>query len=195
MNLVAHQLLSFNNPLWQIGNHLGEVIKAKRYEQYPLPIQKGILLHRLIDTFTDQHEIVKHSSTLLHKDYGKYSPVIVDIFYDFILIKNWNQFCEIPFDDFKNNCYGLFEESMDYYPPKLKKLTKALIQYDWFAAYSTYEGIEKTLKGLSVRTTFQNNMYMAVKDLYMKEAEFETDFLQFYPDLVIECKNFLGITS
>ncbi|MXV38032.1 DUF479 domain-containing protein [Flavobacteriaceae bacterium Ap0902] len=195
MNLVAHQLLSFNNPEWQIGNHLGEVIKAKKYLHFPEPIQKGILLHRLIDSYTDAHEVVKKSSTLLHKDYGKYSPVIVDIFYDFILIKNWDKFNEVPFDIFKANCYKLFMQYMDLYPPKLKMMTKALIKNDWFAAYSNYDGIEKTLRGLSVRTTFQNNMYMAVKDLYIKESEFEANFMNFFPDLTHECKTFLGITS
>ncbi|MGI9526408.1 MAG: ACP phosphodiesterase [Weeksellaceae bacterium] len=195
MNLVAHQLLSFNNPSWQIGNHLGEVVKVKHYLKYPEPIQKGILLHRLIDSYTDQHPIVKRSSTYLHKDYGKYSPVIVDIFYDFILIKNWDKFSEVPFKEFKNNCYHLLNENMPLYPPKLKLMTNALIKYDWFQAYGSYEGIEKTLRGLSVRTTFQNNMYKAVKDLYMKESDFEEDFLDFYPDLIHECKRFLEVTS
>lgn len=193
MNLVAHQLLSFNNPQWQIGNHMGEIVKGKKYLDFEPEIQKGILLHRLIDSYTDEHEIVHRSTSYLHKDYGKYSPIIVDIFYDFLLIKNWHLFSDEIFEDFIKNSYKTLENGLELYPHKLKIMTKAMIKYNWFAEYGRYEGIEKTLKALSQRTKFQNEMYSAVKDLYMNEDKFEEDFLAFFPELKKECKKFLEL--
>lgn len=191
MNLVAHQLLSFNNPEWQAGNHLGEVVKGKNYKKYEASIQKGILLHRFIDSYTDSHDIVKLSTKNLHGNHGKYSSVIVDIFYDYLLIKNWDKFSKVNFYEFKDNCYRVLENFMDLYPAELRFYTKKLIEKDWFTAYETIEGVEITLKKLSVRTKFENTMHKAVKDLYLKESLFEEHFLTFFPEILKECKVFL----
>ena len=193
MNLVVHQLLSFRNPRWQVGNHLGEVIKGKKFLEYSPDIQKGILLHRFIDTYSDQHPVVKRSSTWLHGNYGKFSPIIVDIYYDFLLIKNWEKFTKEPFSTFKQNCYLLLKENSSMYPEKLTHFTDAMIKYDWFEAYRSYEGLEIILKNMSKRTVFQNNMHMAVKDLYLNESQFEADFLEFFPELISETCQFLEI--
>ena len=193
MNLVAHQLLSFNQPLVQVGNHLGEIVRGKNMDKFSPNIIKGIKLHRHIDSFTDSHEIVKKSTARLHRDFGKYSPIIVDIFYDYFLIKNWNKFSNESFENFKNRCYKLLLDHKESYPEKLKYLTEALVKYDWFQKYSTLDGIEDTLKQMSVRTKFVNNMDSAVKTLYIKEESFNQDFLLFFPKIVQSCKEFLAI--
>ena len=193
MNLVVHQLLSFQNPKWQIGNHMGEVVKGNKYLDFEEEIQKGILLHRFIDSYSDAHPAVKNSTKTLHKNHHKFSPIIIDVYYDFLLIKNWTEFSEISFHDFKENCYSLFLENMELFSTKLKQFTQALIDYDWFSAYGTYDGLEVTLKNMGARTKFQNNMHLAVKDLYMNEENFEQDFLEFLPDMISKSKNFLGL--
>lgn len=195
MNLVMHQFLSFDHAQWQVGNHMGEVVKGKQYLNYEAEIQTGILLHRFIDSYSDAHPLVKNSSKRLHGNYGKFAPIIVDVYYDFLLIKNWETFNIQSFTGFKNACYVLLSSQMNSYPDKLKKFTQAMVKYDWFGAYSTYDGLELILKNMSKRTKFQNNMHMAVKDLYMHESGFEQDFLAFFPDLLDSTCNFLGIET
>lgn len=191
--MVAHQLLSFKNKEWQLGNHLGETVKGKQYKIYPPEVQKGILLHRLIDSFTDHHPLVIESCKLLHPNHGKYAGIVVDIFYDYLLIKNWSRFSAQNFDDFVKDCYQIFEKGIAIFPPKLQFLTRAMIRHDWFHKYGTMEGVEMTLKELSKKTKFENNMHAAVKDLYIFEKEIENDFLQFFPELNAKCASFLGL--
>ena len=57
MNYLAHLLLSGNDEDVIFGNFIGDAIKGKQYQDYSGSIQKGILLHRQIDTFTDSHPI------------------------------------------------------------------------------------------------------------------------------------------
>ena len=71
-----------------IGNFIADGIKGKKYLEYPAAIQKGILLHRAIDSYTDSHPVVRQSSKRLHANYGHYSGVIVDILYDHFLASN-----------------------------------------------------------------------------------------------------------
>lgn len=195
MNLVAHQYLSFNNPSLQIGNLLGEVVKGNRYLDYPLSIQNGILLHRAIDSFTDNHPIVKKSCSYFHESQSKYSPIIIDLIYDYFLIKHWRKFHPISFQQFKENCYDLFHYNYDNFPDTLKEIIDHLLRYDWFENYSTIEGIQKTLNGISKRTKFENNLTSATKTIQNHLQNLEEDFLTFFPELVEFCKNYIQKTQ
>ena len=87
MNYLAHVYLSGSDQNIMIGNFIADSIKGSKYLEYPIAIQKGILLHRKIDSFTDHHPSFRNSTKKLHQRYGHYSGIIVDIFYDHFLAK------------------------------------------------------------------------------------------------------------
>ena len=68
-------------------------------------IQKGILLHRQIDWFTDNNEVVKQSKRRLNVQYGHYKGVIIDILYDHFLAKNWELFYDTSLQVFAYEFY------------------------------------------------------------------------------------------
>ena len=103
MNYLAHIYLSNEEEEITLGNFIADGIKGKKYIQFPLGIQQGILLHRAIDSFTDAHPIVRKSTRRLHKKYGHYSGVIVDILYDHFLAKNWMKYHSIPLHKYIEN--------------------------------------------------------------------------------------------
>ena len=86
MNYLAHIYLSGDNDLVTIGNFMADGVKGKRYKKFSKNIQVGILLHRHIDTFTDAHKTVRQSTKRLHKKYGHYSGIIVDILYELLVL-------------------------------------------------------------------------------------------------------------
>ncbi|MGB3774600.1 MAG: DUF479 domain-containing protein, partial [Leeuwenhoekiella sp.] len=96
MNFLAHIYLSQYDEQVTIGNFIADGIKGSKYKQFPIPIQKGILLHRSIDAYTDAHHLVRKSTKRLHPHYHHYSGIIVDIFYDHFLAKNWSSYSDIP---------------------------------------------------------------------------------------------------
>ena len=55
MNYLAHAYLSFGHKEVLTGNMISDFVKGKARFQYPEGIQKGIMLHRAIDDFTDTH--------------------------------------------------------------------------------------------------------------------------------------------
>lgn len=191
MNFLAHQYLSFDIPEIQLGNLYGEIVRVKDYLNFPVGIQNGILLHREIDTFTDSHPIVKESTRIFHENHGKYSPVIVDVLYDYFLIKNWNVYSNVPYDEFVEKCYSLFRKEQQDFPETLQYIMHYLLKYDWFNTYKTVEGIGQTLKGISKRAKFENSIGNAVNELVEFEEELNHHFQLFFPDLVNHCKDFL----
>ena len=92
MNYLAHIYLSGEDDFVKIGNFIADGIKGRKYKLYPGKIQIGILLHRKIDWFSDNDDIFKKSKRRLDKKYGHYKGVIIDIFYDHFLAKNWKNF-------------------------------------------------------------------------------------------------------
>ncbi|QII70500.1 DUF479 domain-containing protein [Apibacter sp. B3706] len=194
MNIVAHQLLSYQIPDIQLGNVLGEVVRGKDYQNYPQSIATGILLHRHIDSFTDSHPIVKETTSIFHKSYGKFAPIITDVIYDYFLIKNWHLFYEEDFEHFKNSCYDLVQSTELLFPKKLDTIVKSLIEDDWFEKYSTYEGIEWTLHHLTKKSKFNQSiadMGNSIKEIYLQEKKIERHFLDFFPQLQSYCKKFI----
>ncbi|PQL93986.1 acyl carrier protein phosphodiesterase [Apibacter adventoris] len=191
MNIVAHQLLSYNITDIQVGNVLGEVVRGKDYQNYPQSIAAGILLHRNIDTYTDFHPIVKQTTSIFHNSYGKFAPIITDVIYDYFLIKNWHLFCEDEFEYFKQKCYELVQSKELLFPQRLNGFLSSMIKDDWFEKYKTFEGIEWTLYNLSKKSKFHSNMSNSLKEIYLKEKNIEKQFLQFYPQLQKFCKNFI----
>ena len=92
MNYLAHFLLSKQNEALIVGNFIADDVKGNQYRKYPESIQQGILMHREIDTFTDNHPTVSNSKNLIRKYQKKYTPVVIDIFYDYFLASNFNNY-------------------------------------------------------------------------------------------------------
>ena len=92
---------------------MGDTIRGKQYLDYPEEVQRGILLHRQIDTFTDAHPLFRESKRRLVPLYGHYAGVITDIFYDYFLTKHWRVFSSEDFDGYIERFYALLQEKKE----------------------------------------------------------------------------------
>ena len=183
MNFLAHLYLSGNSEGLLIGNFIADSVKGKAYENYNQEIQKGILLHRKIDTFTDSHPIVSQSKQRLHSRYHKYSPVVVDIFYDHFLAVKWNNYSTVSLNEFAENSYRLMNTNFEILPEKVKFMLPYMIKGNWLVNYSNVEGIRKTLTGMSRRTSFNSGMETATEILVQHYPLFENEFELFFEEL------------
>ena len=185
MNFLAHIYLSFGDDEITIGNFIADSIRGNKYKHLPDRIQKGILLHREIDTYTDSHPITKISSKRLHNNYSHYSMVIVDIFYDHFLAKNWQQYSNIPLELFVENFYDLLEANITILPDNTKRMIPYMISDNWLLNYREFEGLERVFHGMNRRTSMKSGMDTAVEELELYYADFEAEFRPFFEDLII----------
>lgn len=183
MNFLAHIYLSGKNDHLIIGNFIADSIKGKKYLNYPETVQKGILLHRAIDSFTDFHPVVRRSARRLYPKYGHYSPVIVDIFYDHFLASNWVQYSEEPLEEFISDFYVLLERNFSILPLTVQQFFPYMVKENWLLSYSTISGIQRILFQMNKRTQGKSRMDEAVEELREHYIDFESDFASFFPDL------------
>lgn len=188
MNFLAHIYLSFDHPGISIGNFMADGLKRQRLEHFPTDFQKGVMLHRAIDEFTDQHPIFKKSCKRIFKVHGHYSRVIVDIFYDHFLALKWTNYHSVPLEVFAQDFYTLLDNYFKELPLKTQHLFPYMKKQNWLVAYKKIEGIDQILKGMQRRTKFSAKLDEASKDLVMHYTDFENDFDTFFKELIIFSK-------
>lgn len=194
MNFLAHIYLSGDNDLIKIGNFMADGIRGKQYLDFHPDIQKGILLHRFIDDFTDSHPIFRKSKHRLHEKYGHYSGVIIDIFYDHFLAKNWQEYSNIPLEKYAGDFYDLLKSNYGQLSERVKNMLPHMINGNWLVCYATLEGLQTILFQMDYRTKNRVNMHESVMELQEFYNEFETEFRAFFTELQSECKKKLKET-
>ncbi|GAB2770619.1 acyl carrier protein phosphodiesterase [Salinimicrobium soli] len=184
MNFLAHIYLSGKNEDIIIGNFIADSVKGKKYLNFPQDVQKGILLHRAIDFYTDTHPIVRQSTSRLFPKYRHFSGVIIDIFYDHFLASNWKQYSDIPLEKFISDFYGLLEKKHALLPKPIQRFLPYMKKENWLLSYASKEGIGDILRQMNIRTQKKGKMDMAIFDLEDHYEEFKAEFTTFFPELI-----------
>ncbi len=118
MNFLAHLYLSGNDEQLMIGNFIADSVKGSSFRNYPEGIAKGIMLHRAIDFYSDNHSVFLQSVIRLRPNYRKYAGVIVDIFYDHFFAKIWEKYFEDPLEQYADEVHALMLKNVFLMPAK-----------------------------------------------------------------------------
>lgn len=172
-----------------VGNFIGDFVKGRNLlEQFEPRVTNGIELHRSIDEFTDNHPIVAKSKNRLRPTYRHYSAVIVDMFYDHLLAKNWDSYYDEFLPDFAERTYRTIESFDAILPTPVKFMLPYMTKGNWLVNYGRIEGIERALTGMARRSKYESKMELAVTDLVNHYDEFTEEFSNFFPELQKHCR-------
>lgn len=183
MNHLAHIYLSGDDDGLKIGNFIADSVKGKAYLKYPEAIQKGILLHRKIDEFTDSHPIARKSASKFSERFVLYSGVIVDMVYDHFLAANWKDYHSVALKTYSEDFYTLLEENFDQLPARVQGFYPYMVEANWLLMYSTLTGIEEILFQMNRRVKRGVQLHLAVDELRENYSSLETEFRDFFRDL------------
>ncbi|WP_438711791.1 ACP phosphodiesterase [Aquimarina muelleri] len=189
MNFLAHIYLSGEDPELTIGNFIADSVKGKAYLQYPDGVQRGITLHRKIDSYTDSHPIVKKSVSRLFPKYSHYSTVIVDILYDHFLAANWKEYSNTPLEEYISSFYTLLQEYYEILPKRIQNFMPYMIKDNWLLSYESIQGIGTILYQMNQRTKNRSKMNFAVIELEKYYDDFGKEFRSFFEELELYTKN------
>ena len=192
MNFLAHIYLSQGDEKTMIGNFIGDFVKGNQLLNFEKEVKDGILLHREIDRFTDDHPVVLESKKRLWEKYHHYSPVIVDVYYDHFLAANWSEYHDEPLKAFTESIYELLEKNQAMLPERVIRMLHYMKKDNWLFHYQSVEGIRQTLTGMSRRTRFKSSLEKAHEDLKSDYQSFKGDFESFFPELVQHSEDFLA---
>ncbi len=183
MNFLGHFILAGNNEPSIIGNFIADFVKGKNYQNYPDDIAKGILMHREIDHFTDNHPSFKESKRRIVDHQGHFSGVVIDMFYDHFLAVDFEKYSETKLSDFALNIYRTIDRNIHHLPDPCRFLFGYMKRDNWLVRYRELEGIGRTLNGMSKRVKFDNNMNNAIFDLEENYQPMKNDFHLFFQEI------------
>ena len=190
MNFLAHLYLAGKEEDLIIGNFIADSVKGKKYLDYSEGISQGILMHREIDFFSDNNPIYLKSVHRLQPKYGKYSGIITDMFFDYLLANNWQQFSDINLEKFCKNSYSTLSKNKKKMPEESQMILHHMMNNDWLSSYNYSVGIRLSLEGMSKRMKYYFPMDKAVDELENNPELYNRDFLEFFPLLIKHVEHF-----
>jgi acyl carrier protein phosphodiesterase len=184
MNYLAHLYLAGDDPDLIIGNFIADSVKGKQIDNFSDGIIKGIKLHRQIDMFTDTHPVLERGKEALRPKFRKFAGIVMDVFGDHFLAKNWSDYSKVDLREFSDSMYTFLHTNKDVFPERARYTLHYMSMQDWLVNYQHIEGIKRALSGLSRRSTFPSGMENAHKELERHYLFYQSIFHEFLPDLV-----------
>lgn len=182
MNFLGHLYFSNNDFELMQANLFGDFIKGKDYTNLPLKIQEGITLHRKIDYYIDNHDVVVGLLHRLYEPLPKVAAIAVDLYFDHLLAKNWSKFHDLTLEQFTSNFYKSIDTSTDYYTSEFQFMLSKMQEKNWLLSYKKLDGLHKSCLGVSSRISFPNKLIEGAKVFKIFEKEIEDAFFMYMFD-------------
>ena len=183
MNFLGHLYLSGDDPLVITGNFMADAVKGRDLSRFALPVQEGIRLHRRIDSFTDRPRADHAGRAALRAHADRYAPVVMDLFYDHLLARQWERWHAEPLPAFAQRMYRLLRAHAQLMPERTQRMLPYMIARDWLTRYAGLDGLGEALHGLSVRVPGGAAMAGAERVMAEHLRYFEDEFDAFLPAL------------
>lgn len=179
MNFLGHLYFSNNDKDLMLANLFGDFVKGSNFNHFSLKIREGIILHRAIDTYIDQHKDVLELKLLLYEDLPKVAGVAVDLFFDHLLAKSWGNYHIEKYESFLNDFYQHNSDIENDLTDEFKRFISVFRERKWLNYYPTSFGLTKSCEGVSKRISFPNKLADA-PEVYNKREKFIYEVFQKY---------------
>lgn len=182
MNFLAHAFLAADEPALIVGGVVGDWIKGNLPAGLPADLARGVALHRAIDSHAELHPAFVRSRARVSAARRRYAGVLVDVFYDHLLARDWDALYDEPLSQFSARVYRFIAERMDELPVHSHFAQRMMAQEDWFSSYSTSEGIADVLARMSRRARRPNPLTGGEQELLADLEGFDADFRDWLAD-------------
>lgn len=180
MNYLGHLVLSGNNSEIIFGNFIADSLKGKSYLKYSEKIQKGVILHRYIDEFTDVNPHYINGKRRFYTKFPKMGGVINDILYDHLLWRYEKKTNALQLDSKIDKYYKILDQNFDKMPYKIQHIYHYMRRDDWLRNYQYEDGIKKALNGVGKRINYSNDLELSFEIAKSYFKNFDNEFELFY---------------
>lgn len=191
MNFLAHSYLSFSEEQL-VGNMIADFVKNRDVARLPESIQKGIKLHRAIDTFTDAHPLIHEAKAPFRPLVRLYSGAFVDVAFDYFLANDTTENSQREWQEHSQRVYAVLRRYEEFLPEVFKKVLDKMQQDDWLYNYRNEWGIEYSFRNVVNKAQFLDKTinvfpaFLANKDFLREKYEI------FFPEIKSFAQDFVG---
>jgi acyl carrier protein phosphodiesterase len=163
---------------------MGDFVKGRLDSGDRSELSAALMLHRRIDSFTDAHPIVVGSRGRVSAARRRFAGVLVDMFYDHFLARNWSDYSDEPLDRFTARVYRVLLSNSERLPERLRYIAPHMARTDWLGSYRDIDAVGEALDRIGNRLKRGNHLLGSVEELVANYAALEQDFREFFPEVV-----------
>ena len=176
MNYLAHALLAGQSPALVVGGVIGDFIKGPLPGLLPPDLARGVALHRAIDTFAETNPAFCASRNRVSPERRRYAGVLVDIFYDHLLARDWEQIHHLPLSDYSASVYTTIAGRLNDISTSAHFALQLMANEDWLSSYAGIDGISDVLARMSRRARQPNPLAGGEQEFLTDPTGFAADF-------------------
>ncbi|GAB4198027.1 MAG: ACP phosphodiesterase [Phycisphaeraceae bacterium] len=188
MNFLAHLHLAEPTPASYIGNLLPDLTSGPTDPELHPEVLAGVLTHRRVDAFTDAHPVFARTRARLTPLAGRFSGILVDLFYDHVLARYWHRYHRVPLTTFIAQAHQALSARPGLMPTGMWPIIARMIRQNWLGCYDTDEGLTTIVGMMSARFSQRLqrpvDLVPAVRHLPSLRSDIDADFHEFYPQLM-----------
>ncbi|WP_210396440.1 ACP phosphodiesterase [Motiliproteus sediminis] len=184
MNYLAHLYFADPTPESRVGNLMGDFYRGSVSDTLPAAVREGILLHRRIDAFTDQHPVVAGARQRLQGPRRRFAGIIIDLTFDHFLCRHWPRYHSLSLAAFLDQTYADLARYTGPIPARMREPLRRLYTRRWLAAYAELEGIDTALARTADRLSRPTSLAQGGEEVRRHYRALEQDFEQFFPALI-----------
>jgi acyl carrier protein phosphodiesterase len=183
MNYLAHAYLSFYHAETLVGHMISDFVKGRQKDDYEPAIKTGIMLHRAIDHFTDNHPATKLAKQYFRPVYGLYAGAFMDIVYDHFLATDEKIFTNDSLMAFTEETYVILDQYYPVLPERFKAMLPYMKKHNWLYHYHTKLGIQNSFRGLVHRAAYMSESDSAFAVFENNYTAMREQYQVFFPQL------------
>jgi acyl carrier protein phosphodiesterase len=181
VNHLAHALIASRTGTSIVGNLMGDFVKGRPEDRYEGALLRGIRMHRAVDAFVDEHPAFVRSRGRFDSSLRRWSGILVDLGYDHVLAKRWEDLGEGTLRSFAQRVYAEVAGARDVLPERMHRFAEYMPRVDLLVAYREPEGITRALEGMSHRMRRANPLGRAASDVIRASAGLSSDLDELWP--------------
>lgn len=183
MNFLAHALLAGDVETDRIGGLLGDFVKGILPAGLSPELASGVALHRAIDGFADRHPAFIASRARISPLRRRVGGVLVDLFYDHLLARDWAAFGPGALEDYTARLYAAASDYSGYLPESAREVADRMRAHDWLSSYRHVAAVGQAIDRMAVYRLRRANTLGGGIDEFLADPDgFAADFRAFFPD-------------
>ncbi|GIT53838.1 MAG: ACP phosphodiesterase [Pseudomonadota bacterium] len=183
MNYLAHLYLSGDSEDLLVGNFIGDSVRGDGFDVLSAGVQDGVRLHRYIDRFTDTHPVVRRSKKRMWHQFGRYSSVVADVFFDHFLAQDWHRYHPLPLAKYSTHICMILKTRLNEFPERSRRFLNYMAGNQVLPSYASISGIGTVLAQMAGRARFESKMEYGSRELRRCYSSYRKDFQEFFPEL------------
>jgi acyl carrier protein phosphodiesterase len=190
VNHLAHFLLCPDDDEARAGMLIADFSRGADLSNFTPGVELGIRLHRRIDALVDSSSEVIALKPLVDAPLRRYAGILLDVFFDYALIRTWQPSVSGPLPQFTSAIYASLARMQARMPEPARSVAQRMQVHDALMSCASLDGCVRTLNRIATRLKRPVDLAAGITVLEQNEETVVAALHRLQPVLQEEARRF-----